>query len=172
MTLQRTSAWLLVAVGASAGIFWAVTGPLQARLESAQAKQVALDTEAAALRGRIEELGVIGEDRGPAKTLLLAGSTRAEAAAALQERLGELARQHDVQMTSVSEATVPEGLSHPATAVVIEGEGSLEKVIRLLAALEAQSPPIGFGQLMIRRQDAGQVSLRLMAWGLLHEDAG
>jgi hypothetical protein len=163
---------LLGAVALTAGAFWAATGPLQARLNAAQAEQAALDAEAAALQGRIMELSAIGKDGGLPSELLLAGSSRAEAAAALQERLVSLSQVHNVLLASVGEATGPEGLSHPAAAVLIEAAGPQEDVIRFLAALEAQSPPIGLSQLMIRRQDASQLSLRLLAWGLLPEEAG
>jgi Type II secretion system (T2SS), protein M subtype b len=172
VSVQRTSALLLAAVALAAGMFWAATGPLQARLTAAQGEQAALDAEAAALQGRIMDLSAIAEGEGLPSELLLAGVGRAEAVAALQERLVSLAQAHNVLVASVGEATGPEGLSHPATAVVIEAAGSQEDVIRFLAALEAQSPPVGLGQLMIRRQGAGQVSLRLLAWGLLPEEAG
>lgn len=172
MSVQSASAVLLGAVALAAGVFWVATGPLQARLAAAQAEQAALDAEAAALQGRILDLGAMAEGGGLPTELLLAGSSRAEATAALQERLVALAQAHNVLVASVGEATGPEGLSHPTAAVVIEAAGAQEDVTRLLAALEAQSPPVGLGQLMIRRQGAGQLSLRLLAWGLLPEEAG
>lgn len=171
MSLQSASALLVGAVALTAGVFWAATGPLQARLRAAQAEQAALDAEAAALQRRIMDLSATGEGGGLPTELLLAGSNRSEASATLQERLVTLAGTHEVLVASVSEATGPEGLSHPAAAVLIEGAGPQEDVIRFLAALEAQSPPIGLSQLMIRRQGADQVSLRLLAWGLLPEEA-
>lgn len=172
MSLQRSGALLVVAVALTAGLFWVATGPLQARRQVAQAETARLDMEAVALQGRIAELSALGDGGGLPGTLLLAGPTRADATADLQERLVALARTHNVLVASVAEATGPEGLTHPAAAVVIEAAGPQEDVVRLLAALEAQSPPIGLGQLMIRRQGGDQVSLRLLAWGLLPEEAG
>jgi Type II secretion system (T2SS), protein M subtype b len=172
MSVQSASAVLLGGVAFAAGVFWAATGPLQARLDAAQAEEAALDAEATALLGRIQDLGAMAEGGGLPEGLLLTGSSRAEATAALQERLVALAQEQNVLVASVGEATGPEGLSHPTAAVVIEAAGSQEDVTRLLAALEAQSPPVGLGQLMIRRQGAGQLSLRLLAWGLLPEEAG
>jgi Type II secretion system (T2SS), protein M subtype b len=172
VSVQSTTALLLGAVALAAGVFWAATVPLQARLKAAQVEQAALVAEATALQGRILDLSAMGKGAGLPTELLLIGSSRVEAAAALQERLVSLAQAHNLLVASVGDATGPEGLSHPSAAVVIEAAGSQEDVIRLLAALEAQSPPIGLGQLMIRRQGAGQLSLRLLAWGLLPEEAG
>jgi hypothetical protein len=172
VSLQSAGALLLGAVVLSAGVFWAATGPLQARLKAVQAEQAALDAEAAALQGRIVELSAMEEDVGLPTALLLPGTSRAEAAAALQERFVSLAQAHNVLVASIGETTGPEGLSHPAAAIVIEAAGAQGDVIRLLAALDAQSPPVGLSQLMIRRQGADQLSLRLLAWGLLQEEAG
>lgn len=171
MSWHRSGFLLLTTVGLASGLFWAATGPLQARLEAAQAEQAAQNAETALLHGRISDLTVMGQDGVLPDTLILAGATRAEVTADLQERLVALSRTHDVLVASFSEGAVPPGLSHPAAAVVFEGDGAQGDVIRLLAALEAQSPPVGLGQLMIRQRGAGQVSLRLLVWGLLQEEA-
>jgi len=155
-----------------AGLFWIATGPLQARLAEAGAARAALEAEAVELRARVEGFRAAGAAGALLPELRLPGATRAEAAVALQERMVDLAGAHGVTLTAFSEGSAPEGLSHPAVAVVIEGEGAYDDVVRLLVALEGQSPPVGLSQLMLRPVTGGGVSLRLLAWGFLQAEAG
>lgn len=163
---------LLAGVALLAGLFWIVTGPLEARRVAAEAELAAVETEAAALRARVAEFRVAGEGGALPDAMMLAGATRAEAAVGLQERLVDLAAAHGLVLSAFAEGAAPEGLSQAAAAVVVEGEGSLDDVTRFLAALEGQSPPVGLSQLMIRPRTEGGVSLRLVAWGFVQGEAG
>jgi hypothetical protein len=163
---------LLAAVMLLAGLFWIVTGPLEARRVAAEAAVAAVATESAALQARVAEFRAAGEGGALPESMMLAGATRAEAAVGLQERLVELAGAHGLVLSAFAEGAAPEGLSQTAAAVVVEGEGTLEDVTRFLAALEGQSPPVGLSQLMIRPQTEGGVSLRLVAWGFVQGEAG
>ena len=155
-----------------AGVFWIVTGPLERRLDAAQGELAALAAEAGALELRVAEFATAGAGGALPATMMLPGATRAEAAVALQERLVALAGAHDVVLSAFAEGVAPEGLAQPAVAVVIEGEGALADVTRFLAALEGQAPPVGLGQLMLRPQTGGAMSLRISAWGFVQGEAG
>lgn len=172
--MSRLPMGLALIAGAvlAAALFWIVTGPLQARLEAAGAARAALEAEAVALQARVDGFRVAGASGALGPELRLPGATRAEAAVALQERLVDLAGAHGVVLTSFVEGAVPEGLSHPAVAVVIEGEGAYDDVVRLLAALEGQAPPVALSQMMLRPVTGGGVSLRLLAWGFVQGEAG
>lgn len=156
-----------LAVGVAAAAFWAVTGVLQERITEARAGQAALVAEAGNLRARIAEFRAAGAAGDLPEALLLAGQGRTEAVLGLQERLVALAGGNGVTLTSFAETTAPAGLTHPAVAVLVEGEGTVDAVMAYLAALEGQSPPLGLSQLLLRPAggEAGRLSLRLSAWG-------
>jgi hypothetical protein len=172
MSALRSGLVLLAATGIGAALFWAATAPLQQRLAEARSERAALAAEAARLEGQIAESVGMGQEGTLPATLVLEGQTRAEASLRLQERLTDLAGEHAVVLTSFAAGIAPEDLTHPAAAVVIEGEGTEADVVRFLAALEAVQPPMGLGQVMLRRQDAEKISLRVQAWGFVAEGAG
>lgn len=163
---------LVAGVAVLAGAFWIATGPLEVRRMAAEADIVALQAEAAGLRARVEEFRAAGAGRALPAAMMLPGATQAEAAVGLQDRIVELAGAHGVVLSTFVEGAPPEGLSQAAAAVLVEGEGALEDVMRFLAALEGQSPPVAMNQVMVRPRTGGGVSLRLVAWGFVQGEAG
>jgi hypothetical protein len=172
MSALRSGLILLAATGVAAALFWAATAPLQQRLAEARSQGAALGAEVARLEGQIAEFAGMGQESSLPGTLVLEGETRAEATVRLQERLTDLAATHAVVLTSFAAGIAPEELTHPAAAVVIEGEGTEADVVRFLAALEGVQPPVALGQVMLRRQAADRVSLRVQAWGFVPGGAG
>ena len=164
---------LVAGVALLAGLFWAATGALDGRVAAARADLAALQVEAAGLPARIDEFRAAGEASALPEALLLPGAARAEAVLGLQERIVALAAAQGVTLTSFVEGSAPEGLNHPAVAMVIEGEGGTENVTGLLAALEGQSPPVGLAQVMLRPvSDQGGLSMRVLVWGFLRGEVG
>ena len=153
--------------------FWLTTGALQARVEAAAATLAETRAEAAALTARIAEFQAADAGAALPADLTLPEPTVAEATVALQERLVTLARAQGVALTTLTAGAAPEGLSLPAAALTVEGEGALTDVLAFLDALERQPPRLGLSQLMLSSRDAtGRVSLRLTAWGVLDGGAG
>jgi hypothetical protein len=95
---------------------------------------------------------------------------------ALQARVEETAAtlaETRAEAAALTAGAAPEGLSLPAAALTVEGEGALTDVLAFLDALERQPPRLGLSQLMLSSRDAtGRVSLRLTAWGVLDGGAG
>lgn len=171
MNRLTLSGLLLAGVAAMAALFWAVTGVTDARIVAARADLARLEGEAAGLTARIAEFRAAGEAAALPDALMLPGAARAEVVLGLQERIVALAAAHGIALTAFGEASAPEGLSHPAVAVTVEGEGRMDGVAGFMAALEGQSPPLGLAQVMLRPTDAeGGLSLRLSVWGFLRRD--
>lgn len=164
----------ILGLGAAAGLFWLATAPMQEAIEARQAALAAMAEEETALRQRIAEFGSGVAVPDLPETALLPGPTATEAALALQETLAALAEREGVMLTTLSEAAPPEGVTHPTVAVQAEGEGVFAEVAALLAALEAQTPPLGLREVVLRPVVEGQqrVTLRLIVWGFTGGEAG
>lgn len=163
----------LMGLGMGGGGFWLTTGAMQARVEEAAAALAETRAEAAALTARIAEFRTADAGRDLPADLALPETSADEAVVALQERLATLARAHGVTLTTLTAGNAPEGLSLPAAALTVEGEGSLTDVLAFLDALERQPPKLGLSHMMLSaREPEGWVSLRLTAWGVLGGGAG
>lgn len=153
--------------------FWLTTGLLQARVAEAAAALAETRAEAAALTARIAEFRTADVGAALPADLTLPETGAAEAVVGLQERLVTLARAHGVDLTTLTAGTAPAGLSLPAAALTVEGEGRLTDVLAFLDALERQPPRLGLSHLTLSSREAtGWVSLRLTAWGVLDGGAG
>ena len=160
------------------GGFWLTTGLLQARITEAAATLAETRAEAAVLTNRIAEFQAADTGAVLPADLTLPGITVAETTVALQEQLVMLARAQGVTLTTLNTGTAPDGLTLPAAALTVEGEGALPDVMAFLDTLERQAPRLGLSQLILSAQDAtgqdatGRISLRLTAWGILGGEAG
>ena len=159
----------ILGLAAVAGLFWGLTLPMQAALADRQLRLVTLAEEEAALTQRIAEFGAgIAVPDLPVSAVLVA-TTAAEAGLALQERLAALAEREGVLLTSMQEGARPEGVVHPTAAIQVEGEGGYAEVAALITALEAETPPLGLREVVLRPVVEGQsrVTLRLVVWGFI-----
>lgn len=174
MSGMRGVALAILGLAVVAGLFWGLTLPMQAALSDRETRLAALAGEEAALAQRIAEFGagIAVPDLPP--TALLAGATAAEAGLALQERLAVLAAREGVLLTATQEGAAPEGVVQPTVAVLAEGEGGYAEVAALIAALEAEMPPLGLREVVMRPVAEGQqrVTLRLVIWGFIGGEAG
>ncbi|PLL10564.1 hypothetical protein C0V75_19750 [Tabrizicola sp. TH137] len=174
MSRALTGVLALAAVGAGGALFWLVTEPMQDAIAARQDRLAGIVKEEAALAERIAEFGsgVAVPELPPA--VMLPGATRAEAELALQERLAVLAEAAGVMLTSLREGAAPEGVTQPTVAVLAEGEGGYAEVAALIAALEAETVPLGVEELVLRPVVEGQqrVTLRLSVWGFIGGEAG
>lgn len=175
----------LLGIVVAAGGFWLATGPLQARVAGTADALAEARAEVAALETRIAGFQAADDDAAlPADVVLpqagVAEAGVAEAGVAMQERLTRLARAHDVALSSLAAGVPPDGLTLPAAALTVEGEGDLPDVMAFLDALERQAPRLGLSSLMLVPQDVAQdmdgrvalrLSLRLTVWGLLNGGA-
>jgi hypothetical protein len=164
----------VLAVAAAAGLFWLATQPIADAIAARQAQLTEIAAEEAALEQRIAAFGVGRAVPALPPEALLGGATRTEAGLALQERLAALAEREGVLLTTLREGERPEGVRQPTLAVLAEGEGEYAAVAALLAALEAERPPLGVAELVLRPVVEGQarVSLRLRVWGFWGGEAG
>lgn len=163
----------LIGLGAVAVGGWLATAPLEARVAGVARSVAEARAEAAALEARIAAFQAADDGAALPAEVVLREATAEEAALALQERLVTLARAHGVDLSSLNAAMPPEALTLPAAALTVEGQGALPDVMAFLDALERQAPRLGLSQLMLTQQnEAGQLSLRLTAWGLLRSEAG
>ncbi len=164
----------VLGLGAVAGLFWLATTPMQEAIDARQAQLSAIAEEEVGLRQRIADFGSGMAVPDLPATALLAGPTATEAGLALQEKLAALAEREGVLLLALSEGAPPEGVTHPTVAVEAQGEGSFAEVAALLAALEAETPPLGLREVVIRPVVEGQqrVTLRLIVWAFMGGEAG
>lgn len=156
-----------------AGGIWLATGPLQARVAGTAGALAEARKEAATLEARIAGFQAADDSAALSADLVLPQAGMAEAGVAMQERLATLARAHGVALSSFAAGVPPAGLTLPAAALTVEGEGDLPDVMAFLDALERQAPRLGLSSLMLLPQDGtGRLSLRLTVWGLLSGGAG
>lgn len=170
----------LLGIVVAAGGFWLATGPLQARVAGTADALAEARAEVAALETRIAGFQAADDDAALPADVVLPQAGVAEAGVAMQERLTRLARAHDVALSSLAAGVPPDGLTLPAAALTVEGEGDLPDVMAFLDALERQAPRLGLSSLMLVPQDVAQdmdgrvalrLSLRLTVWGLLNGGA-
>lgn len=170
----RGVALAILGLAAAAGLFWVLTQPMQAALDARQARLVTLAAEEAALSQRVAEFGAGIAVPDLPVSAVLAGATAAEAGLALQERLAVLAARQGVLLTSMQEGARPEGVVQSTVAVQVEAEGGYAEAAALIAALEAERPPLGLREVVMRPVAEGQqrVVLRLVVWGFIAGEAG
>ena len=85
-----------------------------------------------------------------------------------------LAARQGVLLTSMQEGARPEGVVQSTVAVQVEAEGGYAEAAALIAALEAERPPLGLREVVMRPVAEGQqrVVLRLVVWGFIAGEAG
>lgn len=163
----------LMGLAGTGGGFWLATGAVQDRVTEAAARLAETRAEAVSLTTRIAEFQAAGAGAALPADLTLPQTTTAEATVALQERLVALAGAQGVALSTLVAGKPPDGLTLPAAALTVEGEGALTDVLAFLDALERHRPFLGLSQVMLSPQDeTGQITLRLTAWGLLGGGAG